>query len=185
MSLLSPPPRLSRKYKLFVSHAWNYKDEYERVVALLNADSGFGWENLSVPECQPLPLSNSLPKSYRFLVRQLDERISSADCLLVLAGMYVAHSGWIQSEIEAAKEFRKPIIAVEPRGQERFPEAVRQAADDVVGWTGASMISAVRRLVGPQTARTILTGASLADLQPPPSARRSLADLLYPPKNQS
>ena len=65
-----------------------------------------------------------LPKSYRYLVRQLDERISWADCLLVLAGMYVAHRGWIQSEIEAAQEFGKAIIAVQPRGNERFPEAL-------------------------------------------------------------
>ena len=62
-----------------------------------------------------------------------------------VAGMYVAHSGWIQSEIEAAKDFRKPIIAVQPRGNERFPEAVMHAADERVGWNTTSIISAIRK----------------------------------------
>jgi predicted DNA-binding transcriptional regulator AlpA len=59
--------------------------------------------------------------------------------------MYVAHSGWIQSEIKAAKDFRKPIIAVQPLGSERFPEAVTHAADERVGWNTASIISAILR----------------------------------------
>ena len=58
----------------------------------------------------------------------------------------MAYRGWIQSEIEAAKEFGKPIVAVAPRGQERFPKAVEYAADELVGWMGSSMISAIRRL---------------------------------------
>jgi len=151
MSFFPRPPRFaplgppSHRYGLFISHSWDYRDEYERLVNLLNTDIGFLWENLSVPEENPLSVLMYLPKSYRFLVRQLDERISKADCLVVLAGMYVAHSGWIQSEIEAAQEFHKPIIAVEPRGNERFPEAVMHAAAESVGWNSASIISAIRR----------------------------------------
>lgn len=139
------PLSQSRRYRLFISHAWDYKDEYERLVNLLNTDTSFLWDNLSVPEESPLSALLSLPKSYRYLVRQLDERISRADCLLVLAGMYVAHRGWIQSEIEAAKDFSKPIIAVEPRGSERFPEAVMHAAVERVAWNTVSIISAIRR----------------------------------------
>jgi hypothetical protein len=133
---------------LFISHAWDYKDEYERLVNLLNTDISFLWDNLSVPEGNPLSALIFLPKSYRYLVYQLDEKISKADCVLVLAGMYVAHRGWIQSEIEAAKAFRKPIIAVEPRGKERFPDAVMNVADESVGWNTASVISAIRRNAG-------------------------------------
>ena len=141
-----PPP--SRRYALFISHAWDYKDEYERLVNLLNADTSFTWDNLSAPQENALSVLFHLPRSYRYLVRQIDERISKADCVLVLAGMYVAHSGWIQSEIEAAKDFGKPIIAVEPRGNERFPDAVMHAADERVGWNSASIISAIRRHTG-------------------------------------
>jgi hypothetical protein len=62
--------------------------------------------------------------------------------------MYVAHRSGIQSEIEAAQDFCKPIIAVRPRGNERFPEAVMQVAVESVGWNTASIISAIRKHSG-------------------------------------
>jgi hypothetical protein len=162
----------SPDYRLFISHAWDYKSEYDGVVNLLNSDWTFKWTNLSVPVDSPLPVSMVLPKSHRNIVRQLDDKIRQADCLLVLAAMYVAHRGWIQSEIEAALEFKKPIVAIKPRGQERVPEALRQAAiTDPVGWNSSSIISAIRMYATPGQPMTL---ASLAGLgQPPPS---TLAD---------
>ena len=44
----------SRKYKVFISHAWDYSEEYDRAVQLLNGDWCFKWDNLSVPEDAPL-----------------------------------------------------------------------------------------------------------------------------------
>ena len=35
--------------------------------------------------------------------------------------MYGSFSPWIQSEIEAAQENGKPILGVEPNGQQRVP----------------------------------------------------------------
>ena len=147
MSSLAEPP--SREYLLFISHAWAYKADYEGVVNLLGIDPTFRWKNLGVPQDNPLKTLPHLPKSNRYLVRQLDERISNADCVLVFAGMYAAHRPWIQSEIEAAQEFSKPIIAVAPRGQERFPDAVIHAANEMVGWNKASIINAIRKLTVP------------------------------------
>lgn len=95
---ITPAPP-SRRYTLFISHGWDYTDEYQRIVDLLNADATFVWEDLSVSHDDPLPILPVLPKSYSYLVRQLDERIAKADCLLVLAGMYCAHSGWIHLKL--------------------------------------------------------------------------------------
>lgn len=143
-----PPVPPARRYGRFISHAWDYTGEYEGLVNLLNSDRSFLWNDLSVPEASPLPALAQLPRSYRHLVKQIDERISKSDCLLVLAGMYATHSRWIQSEIEAAKDFRKPIIGVQPRGNERFPKEVTHAADEMAGWNAASIISAIRRQAG-------------------------------------
>jgi hypothetical protein len=62
-----------------------------------------------------------------------------------------AHSEWIQSEIEAANDLGKPIIAVEPRGNESFPDAVMHAASTKVGGNSASIITAIRRQMGDLT----------------------------------
>jgi hypothetical protein len=63
-------------------------------------------------------------------------------CLLVIAGMYVKHRGWILSEIEAAEEFGKRIIVVEPWGQERFPTELERFPVRA-GWSTVSIIRAI------------------------------------------
>lgn len=60
MYSLKPPMSLTgamlipRRYALFISHAWDYHSEYDGLVNLLNSDSSFFWENLSVPKDKPL-----------------------------------------------------------------------------------------------------------------------------------
>jgi hypothetical protein len=173
MSLSPPflPGTYSREYKLFISHAWDYTAAYDGVVSLLNADKSFKWINRSVPVDEPLSafMSPLLLKSYRSIVRQLDERIRESDCVLVLAAMYVAHRGWIQSEIEAALEFKKPIIAVRPLGQERVPQALSQEAiTDQVGWRTDSIISAIRRHVQVSEVNAIVRQLIIHAAAPPP-----------------
>ncbi len=56
-----------------------------------------------MPIENPLKITLLLKKSYRTIVRQLDERIALADCVLVLAAMYFKHRGWIQSDGEHPK----------------------------------------------------------------------------------
>lgn len=94
--------------------------------------------------------------------------------------MYVAHSDWIQSEIEAAKDLNKPVIGVRPRGQEIIPLTVQVAVDEMIGWNTVSIISAIRRAVprslepppGPLSADPVPALSRLASLalSPPPTS---------------
>lgn len=165
-------PRLypSFEYALFISHPWSRKSEYEQLVNLLNGDPSFRWRNLSVPHDDPLPGLFHLPRSNRAIVHQLDEKISQADCLLVFAGMYAAHRAWMQSEIESAQAFGKPIVAVEPRGQERIPELVKNTATTIVRWNGSSIIDAVRRVTAVPNLGVLqlLTGVAPQPIAPAP-----------------
>ena len=146
MSLYQPLSASSREYKLFISHAWDYNDDYAGVVRLLNGETGFRWADLSIPKSDPLPTHPALSKSYRYLIHQIDELIKQADCLLIIAGMYLKHRGWIHSEIDAALEFRKPIIAVYPYGCERVPsELSAVSVNEWVGWRGSSMTAAIQK----------------------------------------
>jgi hypothetical protein len=155
---------LTPTYKLFISHAWDYKDEYEGVVRLLNGDITFRWENLSIPFNEPIATPPLLSKSYRHILRQIEEKIKQSDCMVVLAAMYVNHRGWIQSEIEAARDFGKPIVAVRPRGQERVPEVFNWlGVHGPVGWTTDSVISAIRAYASP---RGTLPAPKIANLRP-------------------
>jgi hypothetical protein len=180
LSFLTPPPHPpSFAYGLFISHAWDYALAYEGVVRLLNADINLKWKNLSIPIENPIRMLPLLPKSNRTILKELEERIKESDALLVLAGMYFAHSGWIQSEIEIARDFGKPIIGVKPRGQERIPAALQSFACELVGWTTESMVRAIRnyakpsnRVVAPigiPTPSGLSTLRAIAALTPPQS----------------
>lgn len=127
---------------LFISHAWGYYSQYNTVVGWLNNAPNFNWSNCSVPKHDSCS-ETTTPGLKRCLTRQ----ISPAQGVIILAGMYAAHSGWIEYEIDEALRMGKVIIGVRPWGQERTPLAVQNAADIMVGWNSASVIKAVRDYV--------------------------------------
>jgi hypothetical protein len=186
---LAPPPIVPTNlgYGLFISHAWDYAYDYEAVVRLLKSDLRFKWEDLSVPIEKSIATSLILPKSNRRILKELEERIKQADALLVLAGMYVTHSGWIQSEIEVAQDFGKPIIGIKPRGQERIPLALQFLARDLVGWTTDSIVGAIRTYAKPTRKPTRKVSVPIPAPIPPvtptgphTSALNTLAKLVRP-----
>src|SRR5262245_1759150 len=115
-----------RTYRLFISHAWHRGEHYTRVVNWLNEAPNLRWENLSVPEHAPLSLDA--------LEYELRGQMRPADAFLILAGMYAAHSDWIEFELTFARRIGRPIIGICPWGAERMPVAVQDAATTIVGW---------------------------------------------------
>lgn len=126
-----------RSYKVFISHAWAYNESYYRLVEYLNAAPNFRWENLSVPKHDPIETAEQL--TYR-----LNAQMRPANVFLILGGMYVSHSEWIQYEINFARRIGRPIIGIRPWGSERIPDAVQRGADEIVGWNTDSIVSAIR-----------------------------------------
>lgn len=131
-------PELHR-YRLFLSHAWNYHDSYERMIEFLDQAPRFIYSNYSVPR----------DKSFEGMGRnqlreQLRRQIRPVEATIILGGLYVSYSDWIQFEIDFAQSLMKPIIGVRPWGSQRMPQAVSDAANIVVGWNTDSIINAIR-----------------------------------------
>lgn len=133
-----------RTYDLFISHAWKYSDDYCRAVKLLASAPNFAFRNYSVPEHDPV-LDPDDEYERKELRAALDEQIRPVNCVLIISGMYVPHSYWIQQEIGIAVSYGKPIVGLIPRGAERIPTAVSNAAKEMVGWTTDSIVAAVRK----------------------------------------
>ncbi|MDR2708264.1 MAG: TIR domain-containing protein [Nitrososphaerota archaeon] len=125
-----------KTYNIFISHAWDYKDEYHRLCDLLNSAPYFSWKDYSVPSHDPLTGA---------LRKQFDDRIQLSSVVLVLSGMYAKYSNWMQAEMRIAKSYNKPIIGIIPQGQDRVPVDVQQIADELVRWNTDSIISAIRQ----------------------------------------
>lgn len=128
-----------RIYRLFISHAWRYSNEYNRMISLLVNTPNFSSHNYSVPRANPIDATST----YR-LKKALCYQINPVHVVIILAGMYVAYSDWIQFEINHALRVGKPIIGVRPWGSERTPQAVVNAANELVGWNATSIVSAIR-----------------------------------------
>ncbi len=127
-----------RTYSVFICHDWEYSDDYSRLCAILKDAPNFAWENLSVPEHDPLDSDDQLQYYLR-------NQIRPAEVMLVLAGMYSARSRWMDWEIEFARRIGTPIIGVKPWGNVQLPAVVRRSAREVVGWNTGTIVNAIRR----------------------------------------
>jgi len=130
------------KPRLFISHAWDYNDQYYNLVDMLNARPYFDFYNHSVPQHDPLDF-----KKTSELASQLKLQIASCQVVVVLGGMYATYREWIIKEIEYAIEYKKPIICVLPWGQTNSPKIVTDNAHEIVRWNTESIINAIRKYV--------------------------------------
>lgn len=134
-----------KTYNLFISHSWAYSDAYDKLVALLDADSRFSYKNFSVPKDDPIHNAPNQTALYEAIKKQ----VSPAHVVIILVGVYATYSKWIDKEIKiATSEFftPKPILAIEPWGAEKTSQKVKENADKIVKWNTASIVAAIREL---------------------------------------
>jgi hypothetical protein len=136
-------------YHLFISHAWRYGDEYDRLVALLGKAPGFSWVNWSAPEDKPaIPDWMTVPSNV--VLNEIAGKIGMSGCVLVIAGMYANYSAWIQAEMDIARRLGRPLIGIHPWGSEKMPHEVYARTVEDVGWNTESIVNAVRRHCAPR-----------------------------------
>ena len=125
-------------YRIFISHSWAYSSQYDKVEEFLHQE-GISFYNHSVPKDDPVH-----SKTDKELRAAIDAKIKGCSCVIILAGVYASYSKWINIEIELAKLYNKPIIAVEYWGAERTSKVVKEAATTIVKWNAKSVAQAVR-----------------------------------------
>ena len=125
-------------YRIFISHSWAYSSQYDKVEEFLRQE-GVSFYNHSVPKDDPVH-----SKTDSELKAAIDAKIKGCSCVIILAGVYASYSKWINIEIELAKKYNKPIIAVEYWGAERTSKVVKDAATTIVKWNAKSVANAVK-----------------------------------------
>lgn len=131
---------MSKTYRLFISHSWAYGDAYDKVIEMINSQSITYYDH-SVPINDPIH-TNGSDKQLRDAI---DAKIKGTSCVLILAGVYSTYSKWINKEIEIAKAYGKPIIAIEPWGSEKTSKVVKDNANEIVKWQASSIVNAIIR----------------------------------------
>lgn len=129
-------------YDLFISHAWDYGEDYHRLIELLERQSSLDWRDRSVPRSAPVLASDSLG-----IREALAQRIYQANGVLLVAGMHLLTSKWVQYELRVATEFGKPIIGIKPPEPILESANIGEAATTMADWTTDSIAQAIRTYV--------------------------------------
>lgn len=132
-----------KTYDLFISHAWKYGEDYNRLVKFLDSAPHFYYRNYSAPKDKPM-FDPDTPVGKRLLQDAIERKIRPVNIVLIISGMYAAHREWMQFEIDTARDYKKPIIGIIPWGHQRVPIEVQNAADEMVGWHTDSIVKAIR-----------------------------------------
>ena len=132
-------------YRLFISHAWKYGANYDRLINLLDNASYFSYFNYSAPSEKPL-FPPGTPKTNSQIRELISAKIRPSQITMVISGMQVAYSDLMKYELDESVRMNKPILGIYPWGQERAPYAVTSVANEMVRWNTSSIISAIRRL---------------------------------------
>lgn len=133
-------------YRLFISHAWRYGKDYDRLISFLDSAPYFSYYNYSAPKERPL-FPEGTPLNNKMIASKITDKISPAQIVLVISGMYGAYSDWMGYEINEAVRLGKPILGIYPWGQTYVPQRVLAVADEMVHWNTDSIVGAIRRLV--------------------------------------
>lgn len=131
-------------YDLFISHAWKYGEEYDRLINLLNAAPYFYYRNYSAPKDKPLVAPDSAVTKM-ILKTCIDKKIRPVNVVIILSGMYYYYHDWMQVEMNIARSYHKPIIAIKPWGNQLVPQQIADISSIVVNWNTDSIVSAIRQ----------------------------------------
>jgi MTH538 TIR-like domain (DUF1863) len=130
---------------VFISHSWKYSDHYQTLSEWIfeqkwrSGSASLDFRDFSVPKDNPI---HDAPNDGA-LKNAIYNQIARAHVVVIPTGMYAAYSKWIGKEIDGANYYRKPILAVNPWGQERKSQDVVQNAKKVVGWNRVPLVGAI------------------------------------------
>jgi hypothetical protein len=133
-----------KTYDIFISHAWEYSYEYNKIVEFLDSVANFSWRNYSVPEHNP-KIDPESKVGERRLTRELENQVKPVNCVLIIGRMYVPHRFWVQTEIGIANYYNKPIVGIIPQAARQIPAVMQDYSAALVSWNRFSIVDAIRK----------------------------------------
>ncbi len=135
----------TRQIHVFISHAWAYSGHYDTLSSWIFKErwsvgqASLDFRNYSVPKDDPIHNARNDSQLRNALFNQ----ISRSHIIVIPTGMYANYSKWIQNEIDGAKGYKKPILAVNPWGSIKNSSIVSNAAIRTVGWNKESVVKGI------------------------------------------
>jgi hypothetical protein len=138
----------TKQIHVFISHSWSYSGHYKTLADWIFdgnwsvGSASLDFRDFSVPKNDPIHDANNAEE----LKAAIYDKISRSHVVVIPTGMYATHSNWIGKEIAGANYHNKPILAVNPWGQERKSQDVIENAKKSVGWNKDPVINGIWQL---------------------------------------
>lgn len=135
----------TRQIHVFISHSWSYSGHYDTLASWIFGErwsvgqASLDFRNYSVPKDDPIENARNEQALRTAIYRQ----IALSHVVIIPTGMYTNYSTWIAKEIDGCRGYKKPILAVNPWGQQRTSSVVGAAASRIVGWNKQPLINAI------------------------------------------
>ncbi len=130
----------SNPIRIFVAHAWEESDDYQRVFEYLESARNFFYKNTSAPDKAP-------PGGTEPAREELRRQINAAEVVVVPASLGKTHLDLLTFQILFAKASKKPILGIKFFGvQSPVAGIIGERADDLVDWDERGLADAIRRL---------------------------------------
>lgn len=135
----------TKQIHVFISHAWAHSGHYDTLASWIFNEkwrvgqASLDFRNYSVPKDDPIHDADNDKQLKEAILKQ----IAMSHVIVIPMGMYANYSKWIKKEIEGSADYNKPILAVNPWGQERTSSVVGDAAEQKVGWSKKSVINGI------------------------------------------
>ena len=128
--------------KLYIIHAWQYGEEYDDLINLLE-DPYFKYYNCSGVEelANKFPTTSSTDSEIKEFCRQ---KMEPAQIVIILTSKFYEFTGPVKVELEVAKELNKPIVSIYSQKHNDIPKEVADISKAVVQWQSSDIISAIR-----------------------------------------
>lgn len=136
-------------YDLFLTHAWNYTDEWQGLVALLDDYMPGKWRNWSLP-WHDTSIDRYSEEGRAQLENLLRGQIRHASCVLLLPETTDRAEGrlWLDKQLTLALRYAKPVIGVLPHNGGQFPSEMISLVRAVVPRDASLIVAALNRLLG-------------------------------------
>lgn len=113
----------SDTFDIFIAHRWNYDDEWNSFVSLLDEILGTSWRNWSLPWHDP-SINRVSEKGRIHVIKLLRGQISQSKVFFVLGDLLddsKRQKDWGLLQIDIAEEMGKRLIGVHRRDGQDFP----------------------------------------------------------------
>ncbi|MCQ2559301.1 MAG: TIR domain-containing protein [Clostridia bacterium] len=125
---------MTKKYRIFIAHIWQYDPYYNTIVNWIN-DANLNWEKTSRPNEDPI-----IKRSGNILLEQM----TPAKIVVVAGDLYYRYRFLIDYQIKEAAKMQKIIIGVKPCDYPNIPAILEEKATVIVEWNQQALIDALK-----------------------------------------